>query len=110
MKTIISGGRDYYFTDSDRQYLDDLHARHPITEVVSGGSHGADWEGEVWANAKGIPVNVFAGDWSKGKAAGPIRNGQMAEYADMLVAFPGDKGTANMVKQAKERGLIVWEV
>jgi hypothetical protein len=42
-------------------------------------------------------------------AAGPIRNKEMAESADALVAIPrpASKGAANMIKQAETRGLLV---
>jgi len=34
----------------------------------------------------------------------------MAAYADALIAFKGGKGTANMIRQARDRGLKVVEV
>jgi hypothetical protein len=44
-----------------------------------------------------------------GKKAGFVRNAEMAEYADMLMAFPGGRGTDNMVKQAKRFGLKIFD-
>jgi len=52
----------------------------------------------------------FPADWSRhGKSAGPIRNRQMLIEGrpDIVVAFPGGKGTANMIKQAVEAGVKV---
>lgn len=110
LKLIIAGGRGYQFTDADRKRLNDLAAENEIAEVVSGGARGADRCGEMWAQHGGIPVRLFRADWGQyGAKAGPIRNGQMAEYADALVAFPGGSGTANMVAQATQRGLRVWD-
>jgi hypothetical protein len=55
-----------------------------------------------------VPVKQFPADWNKyGKAAGPIRNAQMAKYADAVILFPGGRGTANMRKLAKEHGLEI---
>lgn len=110
MKVIIAGGREYQFTDDDITWLDVLRDRIPITEAVSGCARGADTCGEEWAESRGIPVKRFPADWEGlGRKAGPIRNGQMAEYADALVAFPGGHGTANMITQATERGLTVFQ-
>lgn len=54
----------------------------------------------------------FPADWDKyGKRAGYLRNVQMLDEGkpDLVVAFPGGKGTAMMVKLAKERGVRVIE-
>lgn len=105
MKTVIAGGRGYALTKDDIMWLDTL----PISEVVSGGALGADIGGEQWARTKGISVKRFPADWAThGKAAGPIRNAQMAEYADAVVLFPGGRGTASMRSEAKKAGLTFF--
>jgi len=107
MKLIIAGGRDYLFSDQDREFLNSLKG---ITEVVSGAAPGADAQGEEWAESKGIPVRRFPADWkAHGRGAGPIRNVQMAEYADAVALFPGGRGTDSMRREAKRRGLTVFE-
>lgn len=106
MKTIIAGGRDYQLTQSDLQILDSMKSN--ITEVVSGGSPGADKGGEKWAAYNGIPIKRFLADWSKhGRAAGPIRNREMAEYAEAVLLFPGGKGTKSMRAEAVRCGLKI---
>ena len=110
MKAIVAGGRD--FKDKERLYLEiDVIANNiPITEIVCGCAKGADSLGEEYANDRGIPIKKFPADWDKhGKAAGPIRNGEMAEYGDMLIAFWDGKsrGTANMIEQARNKGLLI---
>ncbi|MAT51550.1 MAG: hypothetical protein CMK32_10245 [Porticoccaceae bacterium] len=108
MKTIIAGGRDYKLTDEGRRMLDIL--RPTITEVVSGKARGADSEGERWANENGIPVKGFPADWgAHGKAAGPIRNQQMADYAEQLIAFWDGKssGTRDMIRRAVAKRITV---
>jgi hypothetical protein len=108
MKIIIAGGRDF------DNYLHLLEAvvksGFDVTEVVSGGAPGADTLGELFALDLEIPLKRFPADWNRhGRAAGPIRNGEMAEYGDALIAmWDGvSTGTANMIKQATERGLKV---
>lgn len=81
-----------------------------ITEVVSGRATGVDRLGEYWAAIAGKPVKHFPADWSLGRAAGHIRNGQMASYADALIAvWDGQSpGTRNMIETARKRGLKVY--
>ena len=57
----------------------------------------------------GIDVNAKPADWKRhGRAAGPIRNGEMLkDRPDLVVAFPGGKGTANMVTQATNAGIEI---
>ena len=110
MKVIIAGGRDYKFTEEDVSWLDSLNLYgFEFKEIVSGGARGADFEGELYASMRGIPLKRFVADWNKhGRAAGPIRNKQMAEYADALIAFSGGKGTLNMISEAEKLGLKVY--
>lgn len=93
-------------------------------EIVSGGQqsirvndnnytekYGADYLGEVYAKSRGLDLKRFPADWGKhGKAAGPIRNKEMAEYATHLIAFPSklSKGTRNMIKLAEDAGLKIF--
>lgn len=108
MKTIICGGRDYVMTDADRAWLDGLKESLPITVVVVGGARGADLGAERWAVARCIPIKSFLARWAReGKAAGPRRNQQMADYADACIAFPGEKGTADMLRRAEAKGLVI---
>lgn len=84
-----------------------IRKHHKVTEVVSGGAMGADSLGEAWANRRDKPITRFPADWNQhGKAAGPIRNAQMADYADCLLAvWDGtSRGTADMIEQMRKRG------
>lgn len=108
MKLIIAGGRDYYLGHVDLMRLNEI--RDQVTEVVCGGATGADYGGKTWGEVHSIPVKMFPADWKKhGRAAGPIRNREMAAYADALAIFPGGKGTANMLAEAKRAGLRVFD-
>lgn len=109
MKLIIAGGRDYRLTEEDYSLLDEIHRVRGVTEVVCGMCSGADMDGYAWAVKNSIYVAKFYPDWDKyGKASGPIRNREMAEYGEALIAFKGGKGTANMISEARKRGLIIF--
>ena len=76
-----------------------------ITEVVCGMARGADTLGRIWAETMELPVAKFPADWEKyGKAAGPIRNKQMADYADAAIVFiwDGSRGSKNMIETMKK--------
>ena len=78
--------------------------------IVSGHAKGADVLGEHYACERRLQLDAYPADWKQyGRAAGIIRNKEMAESADALIAFPqeGEKsrGTWNMVKTARARGL-----
>ena len=111
MKVIIAGDRHL----EDFNLLMDAikHNEFEITEVVSGCAKGVDKMGEMWANMHKIPIKRFPAKWERyGKAAGPLRNEQMANYADGLLAIydPNEsKGTKDMIKAAKRHKLKIDE-
>lgn len=77
-------------------------------EIVSGGAKGADKLGEQYAKSRGLGIKVFPANWdTHGKAAGPIRNKQMAEYATHCITFWDGKsrGTKNMIDLANQHNL-----
>ena len=80
--------------------------------LVHGGAPGADQLADEWSSGSDVLVEVHKADWDRhGRAAGPIRNQEMADAgADLCIAFPGGKGTADMVKRAKAAGIPVLEV
>lgn len=115
MRVIIAGSRNASAGAADALVEHAIdQARWLIHEVVSGAARGIDQAGERWARKNGIPIIRFPADWKKhGKAAGPIRNRQMAEYVGEiggLIAIQIDRsrGTADMIRQAEERSLAVY--
>lgn len=107
-KIIIAGSRGIDDWPLVKRTLDILLAATSDAEVVSGGARGVDAMGEQYAEERGWNVRLFVPDWKmRGKAAGPIRNREMAEYADMLIAFWDGRspGTANMIDEARAQGL-----
>lgn len=108
MKVILAGSRNC--TDYDTLVKAIAETAWCITEVVSGGARGLDTLGERWAAEHQVPVKRFPADWSKHKlAAGPIRNRQMAEYGDALIAVWDGKsaGTKSMISLAKAAKLKI---
>ena len=106
LKLIIAGGRDFMDLKRVMQAMNKLfneggelsHVTH--LEIVSGGARGADRMGELLALENNLKLTVFPADWDRyGKRAGYMRNQQMAQYADALLAFwDGEsKGTQHMV-------------
>lgn len=109
MKVIIAGSRDITNPDFVEQAIQ--QSGFSITELVSGQAPGVDTLGERWARLNKIPIKPFPADWKKyGKPAGPIRNQQMADYADALIAIwhNNSSGTKDMIDKAKAKGLQVF--
>lgn len=84
-----------------------------IREIVSGGANGIDAQGELFAKINQIPLRIFEADWkAHGPAAGPIRNREMAKYADaLLLIWDGEsKGSASMLREARAEKLAIVQV
>ena len=78
--------------------------------IVSGHASGADALGEHYALERDLQLETYTADWkAHGRAAGPIRNAQMASVAHALIAFWDGKSreTKNMIDTATKRGLQV---
>lgn len=113
MKVLVCGGRRYKDALTLGSWLGGIQRDHGITEIIEGGASGADFLAREYAIFQKIPFRTFMADWSgNGRSAGPIRNRQMLEEGkpDIVVAFPGGNGTANMVQQARAAGVRVLEV
>jgi len=110
MKLIVAGGRDFVPSAIDKEILKDLVKQYGITEIVSGGAKGADSFGEEYAIENKLKVTKFPANWNKyGRGAGPIRNKEMADYADAVLLYPGGRGTSSMKALALQKGLQVFE-
>lgn len=111
MNLIIAGGRDFNNFDLLEREVSSFICQHldgyEIT-IISGKAKGADTLGIKYASKYGLKLKIFEADWNKyGKRAGMIRNKEMAQNSDCLVAFwdGKSKGTANMIEEAKNKGL-----
>lgn len=114
VRVLVCGGRDWCDILAMMIAMDALNEeRGPFTHLIHGGGRGADDEAGCWALQRDIPTTVFNADWkTHGRAAGPIRNQRMLDEGkpDLVVAFPGGRGTADMVRRAKAAGVEVVEV
>ncbi|MEW6505502.1 MAG: DUF2493 domain-containing protein [Chloroflexota bacterium] len=113
MKVIIAGSRWIADIALIMEAID--QSGYVIDEIVSGGAKGPDTLAIQTAQRQGIRCRVFPADWGKhGRAAGPIRNRQMAEYADALIAiWDGvSKGTGHMIAlmEARDKAVFVYRV
>lgn len=100
---LVTGGRTYRDRAEIRRVLDALDSRRPIDILVHGGARGADHFAAAWAMHRGIqPVRMDALWDFYGNRAGSLRNQKMWDFArpDTVVAFPGGRGTANMMRIA----------
>lgn len=122
MRVLVCGGRD---ADASEVWRWLEHCAMPeitdalslykrragrITAIIHGGALGADEGAGYWAHGEGIPAVRFPANWRKhGKAAGPIRNAKMIADGkpDVVIAFPGGRGTADMIRQAEAAGVPV---
>lgn len=105
MIVVACGSRKYHdgvFIDTT---LDSIHAATPITLLINGGQTGADRLAECWAISRGVKKHREIADWRRygDKLAGVIRNQKILDdfRPDMVVAFPGGRGTNDMIRRAK---------
>jgi len=119
MKILVCGGRDYLDYVTLKRELDSIVNGVDDPDdvcIIQGGAKGADFLAKVYAYCwgwGGLMCQEFPADWRKhGRGAGPVRNQQMLDEGkpDMVVAFKGGTGTADMVRRAKKAGIEVLEV
>lgn len=107
---LVCGGRDFNDKDMVWGILDSLHAMRPITRIVHGAAKGADSLAGDWARSRGVPQDRYPADWKQhGRAAGPLRNAEMLVKSkpSLCLAFPGRRGTADMMRRAERAGVAV---
>lgn len=112
MTVIVCGGRDYADREHVFSTLDDLEYYGGLT-IIEGGARGADALAREWARDNNVTCISVPADWkAHGKAAGPIRNQRMLDEhkPDQVVAFPGGKGTEDMILRAVRAKVCVWFV
>lgn len=111
MIIVLTGGRDHGDRDLVVNVLNKLN---PKGIIVGDCPTGVDLFVREWCQEQNANYTVFEADWDKHHlAAGPLRNRNMINFASLLgailIAFKGGKGTANCVKEAKARNMIVLE-
>jgi hypothetical protein len=113
MKILVCGGREY----SDKSLLDTIldgySKRYSEICIIEGGARGADALASAWAESRGMPHMRMRAHWdSYGKSAGHKRNSWMVKYGkpDLVLAFPGGRGTTSMINIARASNVKVIEV
>lgn len=114
MRLIIAGGRDIEVSNFSimRILVANKVGASDITEIISGGATGIDTCAEKFAKHMKFEFKLFKADWKKhGRAAGPLRNEEMAKNADaLLLIWDGkSKGSANMKANAIKYNLRLIE-
>jgi predicted Rossmann-fold nucleotide-binding protein len=106
VRVIVCGGRDYQDIEAVRTALRFLP---PGTVIVHGGARGADSLADRVAEELDFSIEVFRARWdTEGRAAGVFRNQRMLDSGcDCVIAFPGGRGTADMVCRAEAAGKSV---
>ena len=118
MRVLVCGGRDYQDRRRVFQFLDQLHAQVQISLVIHGACRrkgsdelcGTDRWAQEWAQAREIAYLGVPAKWSTyGNSAGYRRNGEMLRRAkpERVVASQGGRGTADMIQQAENAGILV---
>ncbi len=113
MRVLVCGGREYQDFGRVERFMENLLAEHLSLMVITGCAPGADDYARRWArHRQGVSCQDFPADWSRGPKAGPERNARMLAEGkpDLVVAFPGGRGTADMVRRARKAGVEVIEV
>jgi hypothetical protein len=109
MKVAVIGSRSF----NDYERLKDTLSKIDVSLLVSGGANGADKLGEQYANENNIPTKIFLPDWEKhGKAAGFLRNTDIINEAELVVAFwdQQSNGTRDSIQKAEKQGKKVMIV
>ena len=112
-KVVIAGSRGFsnykLLKETCDKYLREKKKTHNVV-VISGHARGADSLGEKYASDEDLDLEIYPADWKKyGKSAGFMRNKQMADIADAVIAFWNGEshGTKHMIDIAEEKGLNV---
>jgi hypothetical protein len=107
MRLIIAGSRDMPCNDETYEFLDHAisglgYKLEIIDEIVCGMAPGVDTLGEKWADSNKVDVRQFYAKWrTYGKAAGPIRNSEMAKYADAAIIIYNKRQTSGSKNMAE---------
>ena len=117
-RVLICGGRNF----TDYQFLSETLLRElapwlPDVEIIQGAARGADMLAAKFAwhhcSVKSRFFPILDAEWEQlGKGAGHNRNARMLAQsgADLVIAFPGQGGTADMCAIAGKAGVEVRRI
>jgi len=109
-RILVCGGREFREIDYLNVTLDVL--RPTMAVLIHGCAPGADTLADLWAERNKVIVIRFPADWKRyGRGAGPKRNAEMIKDGkpDLVVAFPGGSGTADLKRRARLAGIPILE-
>ena len=112
-RILVCGGRDWSNQTMTTGVLDGFreqyHEKDKPIVIVEGGAQGADTLAKEYAIKHDIPFEEYRAEWNKyGRAAGPVRNSQMLNSGiDVVIAFPGGRGTRDTIGKAEKMGVGV---
>lgn len=115
IRVLVCGGRDFQdYRLFARELCRVRDERGGISQIIHGGAKGADWCAHLFANAVGANIDewIFCADWkAHGRKAGPMRNQRMLDEGrpNLIIAFHGGRGTADMVRRGRRAGIEVIE-
>lgn len=118
INVLVCGGRKFGVNNMDEivaffKCMHSINDSQAIKKIISGGASGADALAREWAEVNSIPFKEYPADWRHyGRSAGIRRNQQMLneEDIDLVVAFPGGVGTADMVQRALANDINVLRI
>lgn len=106
MKIAIVGSRKWPFPEQIKEAVKKIAQKFPDATIVSGGARGVDTWAEQAALEFGLTVEIYPADWSLGRHAGFLRNQQIVDAADRVLAFwaYGSRGTKDTIDKARRAG------
>ena len=113
MRMLVCGGRDFQDHEMLNRVLDRWARSEIIDCVIEGNAQGVDRMAGLWARKRGIENIKFTADWGQyGRSAGILRNQKMLDDGrpDIVIAFPGGRGTADMIRRARKAAIDVCQV
>lgn len=113
MKILVCGGRDYADWYRLKTVLDDIYKKFSDITIISGCAKGADTLAIEWVVLNHVELELYYANWKEyRRKAGPIRNQKMLDEGkpDLVIAFPGGNGTADMVRRSKKANIPLMEM
>lgn|SRR3990167_8714384 len=110
MRLAVAGYRDYHDREKVFQLLDLFRETNLVEEIITGDARGVDSLARDYARINNIKLTVFTAQWNKyGKRAGPLRNQEIIDNSDFLIAFVhmNSIGTLDTIAKAKNKGINI---
>lgn len=113
-RILVCGGRYAFDTNFIFATLDEYRKFFaPVFCIIQGEARGTDYIAKCWAKRNGIACIGVEANWDfYDKSAGPTRNYWMTQFCspELILAFPGNKGTENMVQTGKRLGITTHRI